>query len=53
MPTFRATPRIRYAIPEPPDPGEWRACRDYLYGIDLSAQCSAPPRPQTQYVGST
>jgi hypothetical protein len=21
--------------PEPPDPEEWRACRDYLYGIDL------------------
>ncbi len=20
---------------EPPDPQEWRACRDYLYGIDL------------------
>ena len=24
-----------FAIPEPPDPEEWRACRDYLYGIDL------------------
>ena len=22
-------------IPEPPDPAAWRACRDYLYGIDL------------------
>ena len=22
-------------IPEPPDPEDWRACRDYLYGIDL------------------
>jgi predicted metal-dependent hydrolase len=22
-------------IPEPPDPEQWRACRDYLYGIDL------------------
>ncbi|MBK8211725.1 MAG: DUF309 domain-containing protein [Rhodospirillales bacterium] len=22
-------------ISEPPDPGEWRTCRDYLYGIDL------------------
>ena len=21
--------------PAPPDPAEWRACRDYLYGIDL------------------
>ncbi len=45
--TFRATRRIRRAIPadtateqsskipEPPDPEEWRACRNYLYGIDL------------------
>jgi uncharacterized protein len=24
-----------FALPEPPDPEEWRACRDYLYGIDL------------------
>ena len=22
-------------IPEPPDPADWRACGDYLYGIDL------------------
>ncbi len=22
-------------IPDPPDPAEWRACADYLYGIDL------------------
>lgn len=21
--------------PEPPDPKDWRSCRDYLYGIDL------------------
>jgi hypothetical protein len=21
--------------PRPPDPGNWRACRDYLFGIDL------------------
>jgi uncharacterized protein len=24
-----------FETPEPPDPEEWRACRDYLYGIDL------------------
>ncbi len=24
-----------FEIPEPPDPEEWRVCRDYLYGIDL------------------
>ena len=24
-----------FEIPEPPDPEDWRACRDYLYGIDL------------------
>ena len=24
-----------FEIPGPPDPDEWRACRDYLYGIDL------------------
>jgi uncharacterized protein len=24
-----------FEIPERPDPEEWRACRDYLYGIDL------------------
>lgn len=24
-----------FEIPEPPDPEEWHACRDYLYGIDL------------------
>jgi uncharacterized protein len=24
-----------FEMPEPPDPQEWRACRDYLYGIDL------------------
>ncbi len=24
-----------FVIPEPPDPDNWRACRDYLYGIDL------------------
>jgi hypothetical protein len=24
-----------FEIPEPPDPAGWRACRDYLYGIDL------------------
>jgi uncharacterized protein len=24
-----------FRIPEPPDPEDWRACRDYLYGIDL------------------
>jgi hypothetical protein len=24
-----------FEIPEPPDPEQWRACRDYLYGIDL------------------
>ena len=45
--TFRATRRIRHAIPadtaaeqssksrDPPNPEEWRACCDYLYGIDL------------------
>jgi hypothetical protein len=24
-----------FETPEPPDPEDWRACRDYLYGIDL------------------
>ena len=24
-----------FAMPEPPDPEEWRTCRDYLFGIDL------------------
>ena len=24
-----------FEIPESPNPQEWRACRDYLYGIDL------------------
>ena len=24
-----------FQIPEPPNPEDWRACRDYLYGIDL------------------
>jgi hypothetical protein len=24
-----------FEIPEPPDPEEWHACSDYLYGIDL------------------
>jgi hypothetical protein len=24
-----------FEIPERPDPDEWRACSDYLYGIDL------------------
>ena len=23
------------ATAEPPDPADWRACEDYLYGIDL------------------
>ena len=24
-----------FETPKPPDPDDWRACRDYLYGIDL------------------
>ena len=24
-----------FELPEPPDPEDWRTCRDYLYGIDL------------------
>ena len=24
-----------FVLPEPPDPDNWRACHDYLYGIDL------------------
>ena len=24
-----------FQIPEPPNPEDWRACREYLYGIDL------------------
>jgi hypothetical protein len=24
-----------FETPEPPGPEDWRACRDYLYGIDL------------------
>lgn len=24
-----------FQIPEPPNPEDWRACRDYLHGIDL------------------
>jgi predicted metal-dependent hydrolase len=26
---------VQAEIPQPPDPDNWRACRDYLYGIDL------------------
>lgn len=26
---------VQLDLPEPPDPAEWRTCRDYLYGIDL------------------